>query len=125
MPDDSPPGFGCRSVCGTSTPSSKKKRHLEARSLLQKRVFDPFPPLENTQKARDQYMITHVDALTPEQEIVPDQATDDYATAVTAPLGTTPVTYGMAQICGCTWLAVISQKRVYLGKIVSLCLNEL
>ncbi|KAF6237247.1 hypothetical protein HO173_004715 [Letharia columbiana] len=116
MADDTPPGFGCRSMCGIATPSTSSKRQLEDRSWLQKRVFEPFPPTPNTQKARDQYMITHVDALQTGQEIVPyvDNA-DDYATAVTGALGTTTVTFGMRGICGCTWLAVISQKRVYLG----------
>lgn len=118
MVDDTPPGFGCRSMCGIGTPSTSSKRQLEDRSWLQKRVFEPFPPTPNTQKARDQYMITHVDGLQTGQEIVPyEDNVDDYATAVTGALGTTTVTFGMRGICGCTWLAVISQKRVYLGKI--------
>ena len=117
MADDNPPGFGCRTTCGIGTPSTSSKRQLEDRSLLLERVFEPFPPIPNTQKARDQYMISHANALTTGQEIIPyvDNA-DDYATAVTAALGTTTVTFGMQGICGCTWLAVISSKRVYLGK---------
>ncbi|CAD6594517.1 MAG: hypothetical protein ASARMPREDX12_009192 [Alectoria sarmentosa] len=116
MADDNPPGFGCRTTCGIGTPSTSSKRQLEDRSLLLERVFEPFPPIPNTQKARDQYMISHANALTTGQEIIPyvDNA-DDYATAVTAALGTTTVTFGMQGICGCTWLAVISSKRVYLG----------
>lgn len=117
MADDSPPGFGCRTVCSAGTSSTSSKRQLEDRSLLHKRVFDPFPPIPNTQKARDQYMITHVAALVTGQEIVPFQPNvQDYATAVTSALGTTAFPFGMRGICGCTWLAVVSQKRVYLGK---------
>ena len=118
MPDDSPPGIQCRSLCGAAAGTTKRGWiELETRSLLVKRVFDPWPPLEGTEKAKNDWMKNACNELTPDQEIVPRwaQKSPGYASAVTAPLGDKAFRYGMQQICGCTMLFVVSRKRVYLG----------
>ncbi len=117
--DDSPDGIDCRTLCSAN--SNLKKRgitQLETRNELRKRVFEPWPPLENTEKSRNEFMVKACNNLKPSEEIVPGWASEapGYASAVTAPLGTTAFRFGMQGICGCTMLFVVSRKRVYLGK---------
>ena len=83
-----------------------------------KRVFDPWPPLDSTDKGKNKFMVDACDALKPDQEIIPDWAQESpgYASAVSAPFGKTAFRFGMQQICGCTMLYVVSHKRVYLGE---------
>ncbi len=119
MPDDSPSSLSCRALCSAKTTNQKRGwLELEAQSSLVKRVFDPFPPLENNDRGRDLWMISACDKLKkPEQEVVPGwaDANPGYASIATAALADQPVRFGMQQICGCTMLFVVSRKRVYLG----------
>jgi len=122
MPDDSPSSLSCRALCSAKTTNQKRGwqelEPLEPRSSLVKRVFDPFPPLENNEKGRDKWMIKACDNLRkPEQEVVPGwgDANPGYALNATAALAGQPVRFGIQQICGCTMLFVVSRKRVYLG----------
>ena len=117
--DDSPGGIGCFSLCSAvSSPTKRGLEQIELRNTLVKRVFDPWPPLENTDRAKNQFMVDACNALTPDQKIVPDWASTapGYASVVSAPLGNTAFRFGMQQICGCTVLFVVSRKRVYLGE---------
>lgn len=84
-----------------------------------KRVFDPFPPLDNTNNGRDQFMIQACDGLSGDEEVVPSWASDDpgWASIATKEIGDTAFRMGMQEICGCTMLYVVSRKRVYLGKV--------
>lgn len=122
MPDDSPPGIGCRTLCGAaSNPVKRGWRELDPRSALEKRFDDAWPPLGGD-KAKDSFMVKACNDLTPEQAIVPPwaEASPGYASAVSAPLGNTKIRFGMQRICGCTMLFVVSSKRVYLGKCAQL-----
>ena len=127
MPDDSPPGIACRTLCSAATnPVKRDWRDLNPRSALEKRFDDEWPPLAGTDKAKDIYMRDTCDALTNDQSIVPGWAneTPGYASAVTAPLGNTKLRFGTREICGCTMLFVISRKRVYLGKCAQFTRNS-
>lgn len=123
MPDDSPPGIDCRTLCSATTGNIKRDRiELGHHNDLTKRVFDPWPPEENkktTKKTtdRDNWMIGACKKLTPEEEIVPAWAEESggHASAKTAAFGDSAFRYGMQQICGCTYLFIASQKRVYIG----------
>jgi len=126
MPDDSPPGIGCRTLCSAVTkPVERRWIELDPRSALEKRFDDVWPPLGGD-KAKDKFMLDACEALTPEQEIVPPwaQSGTGYASAVTANLGNTKVRFGMRDICGCTMLFVVSHKRVYLGKCAQSARNS-
>lgn len=117
-PDDSPDGIECRSLCiAVSNPTKRGLGQLEPRNVLVKRVFDPWPSPQDGDDARNEFMTEACNALTPDQEIVPRwaQKSPGYASAVTAPFGTTAFRFGMHEICGCTMLYVVSRKRVYLG----------
>ena len=118
MPDNSPPGCQCRSLCSAEGGTAKRGwTELETRASLVKRVFDPWPPLDNSDNGKDEWMKHACDGLTPDQEIIPEWASKGigYALAVTSPLGDKAFRYGMQRICGCTMLFVVSRKRVYLG----------
>ena len=118
MPDDSPPGCQCRSLCSADGGVAKRGwTEVETRALLVKRVFEPWPPLDNSNNGKDEWMINACNGLTPDQEIIPSWASKGlgYASAVTRPLGDKAFRYGMQQICGCTMLFVVSRRRVYLG----------
>ena len=111
-PDDSPDGIDCLSLCGAvSNPTKRGWEHLEPRNGLVKRVFDPWPPLDNSDKGKDKFMVIACDALTPAQAITPGWAEEPpgYASAVTAPFGTTAFRFGTQRICGCTMLFVVSR----------------
>ena len=121
--DDSPDGIDCVSLCSAvSNPTKRGLERIESRNTLVKRVFDPWPPLDSTDKGKDKFMVDACNALKPEQDIVPDWASQSpgYASAVSAPFGNTAFRYGMQQICGCTMLFVVSRKRVYLGKCLQI-----
>lgn len=118
-PDDSPNGIDCRLLCSAvSNPTKRGWEQLEPRNGLVKRVFDPWPPLDSSDKGKDKFMVDACNALTPPQEITPGWAQKDpgYASAVTAPFRDTEVKFGTQGICGCTMLFVVSRKRVYLGE---------
>ena len=118
-PDDSPDGIDCLSLCSAvSNPTKRRWEQLEPRNDLVKRVFDPWPPLDNTDRGRNQFMVAACNALTPAEEVIPPWAGEypGYASAVTAPFGTTSFRFGMQRICGCTMLFVVSRMRVYLGE---------
>ncbi len=118
MPDDSPSSISCRALCGAQTTNRKRVwQELEPRFSLVKRVFEPFPPLENTDKARDNWMVEAGKNLRIDQEVVPPwaEASPGYASMATAALAGKPLRFGMREICGCTMLFIVSRKRVYLG----------
>ena len=118
-PDDSPDGIDCRSLCSAvSNPSKRGWEQLEPRNDLVKRAFDPWPPLDSSDKGKDKFMVDACNALTPAEEIIPAWAGEDpgYASAVTAPFKDKKIRFGMQNICGCTMLFVVSRRRVYLGK---------
>jgi len=123
--DDSPDGIECRTLCSVETVSrsnSPSKRDwiiLNPEGGLVKRFDEPWPPLENTDKGRDKFMLNAFRALRPEQEIIPEWAdvNPGYSSSVSAALGNTKIRFGMSEICGCTMLFVVSHSRVYLGKI--------
>ena len=71
-PDDSPDGIDCRTLCSAvSNPTKRRITQLGTRNELAKRVFDPWPPLADTEQAKNDFMIDACNALTPAQEIIP------------------------------------------------------
>jgi len=123
--DDSPDGIDCRTLCSAETvssPNSPSKRgwvRLNLEYGLVKRFDEPWPPVDNTDEAKNKFLINAYAGLRPEQEIIPDWADDHpgYSSSVTATFGNTKIRFGMSEICGCTMLFVVSHSRVYLGKI--------
>ena len=116
-PDDSPDGIDCISLCSAvSNPTERGLKQIEPRYTLVKRVFDPWSPL--TDRGKNKFMVNACKALEPDQKIIPEWASTPpgYASAVSAPFGTSAFRFGMNQICGCTLLYVVSRKRVYLGE---------
>lgn len=127
MPDDSPPGIGCRTLCSAVRSSVKRGwTGFDPRSTLEKRFDDAWPPLGGD-KGKDDFMVRACNALKPEEEIIPPwaQSGPGYASSVTAPLSNTKVRFGMQEICGCTMLFVVSRKRVYLGECAQIAGNPL
>ena len=121
--DDSPDGIDCKSLCSAvSNPAKRGLEQLEPRYTLVKRVFDPWPPLDSSDKGKDKFMVDACNALELEEEIIPGWAQEPpgYASAVSAPFGKTAFRFGMQQICGCTMLFVVSHKRVYLGEYLQI-----
>ena len=117
--DDTPDGIDCLSLCSAVSNSIKSGlEQIEPRHTLVKRVFEPWPPIDSTDKGKNDFMVDACSALKPHQEIIPDWASTSpgYASAVSAPFGKTAFRFGMQQICGCTMLYVVSRKRVYLGE---------
>ena len=126
--DDSPDGIDCFSLCSAvGNPTKRGLENREPRYTLVKRVFEPWPPLDSTDKGKDKFMVEACNALQPDQEIIPNWASTSpgYASAVTAPFGKTAFRFGMQQICGCTMLYVVSRKRVYLGECPQICARVL
>lgn len=118
MPDDSPSSISCRALCGAQVLNRKRVwQGLGPRFPLVKRVFDSFPPLANTDKGKDEWMVEASDNLKPEQDVVPPwaEASPGYASMATAALADKPFRFGMREICGCTMVFIVSRKRVYLG----------
>ena len=122
MPDDSPLGISCHTLCSAiSYPIKRGWIELEPRGELEKRYDQPWPPIGGD-KGKDDFMVQACNALTPDQELIPSWASTSpgYASAVTAPLDNSKVRFGTQEICGCTMLFVVSRKRVYLGKFTSI-----